>query len=97
MDRAPHDSGLNVHVAVRFRPSTDSRKRATPLVLPLHQRVKLLTPGEVLGTPEPEEFLDPLTNRIMRDPVLLPCGRAIERSIALSHIDTVPGVGARRP
>ncbi len=62
-------SRFGVQVAVRFRAGDRGSGR---LMLPLHQRLRVRNAGESIADKEPPEFLDPLMNSIMTEPVLLP-------------------------
>ena len=71
--------GFNIRVHARFRPGARS---SSSLLLPLHQRLRLLKAGEKLREEDPAEFCCALLGSVMRDPVMLPgsgnvCDRAV--------------------
>jgi hypothetical protein len=83
-------SDFKIQVASRFRPGP--RKKSS-ILLPLHQRLRLLRKqhkggGPVtLGTKLPEDFVDPLMGGVMNSPVKLPgSGKICERKVIMGHL-----------
>ena len=80
-----------IKVAVRFRPEDRGHDNLT---LPLHQFLKVkrkaLKPDEklVVGPPaDPEEFLDPFMNVLMKDPVrVTTVNKVCDRSVAVASV-----------
>ena len=98
-DAAPAQD-FKINVAARFRPGERKEKA---VLLPLHQRLKLLRKqrreaqagGEheyvMLGEKMPEEFLDPLMGNLMLSPVKLPTsGKVVDRKVILAHLKRDP-------
>ena len=84
---------FKIQVASRFRPGKQDNRGIT---VPLHQFLKVkrqqLTTSEpektvLVGTAEPEHFLDPILGTIMKDPVMLSTsGRIVDRSVAIQYL-----------
>ena len=93
-----NNQSYKIKVACRFRPGETPEGK---VCLPLHQFLKLKRqqklqkesqgiqniPEVLIGSKEPEEFLDPFLGTLMKDPVLLTTSdRICDRSVALQCI-----------
>jgi len=83
---------FKIQVASRFRPGSRQNKGIT---VPLHQFLKVKRQMTVIdkdkkvlvGTLEPEHYLDPILGTIMKDPVMLnTSGRIVDRSVAIQYL-----------
>jgi len=80
---------FSISTIARFRPGISD---PTGVELPLHQYLKVMRKNakesigdatQLIGQPDPEEFLDPFLNTLMRDPVRLrTSGSIVDRAIA---------------
>lgn len=78
---------INIHA--RFRPGVQQHQGVQ---LPLHQflkvkRNKINNDDFLVGTADPEEFIDPLLGCLMKQPVLLiTSGKIVDRSVAVAAL-----------
>jgi len=85
---------FKINVAARFRPGERKEKS---VLLPLHQRLKLLRKQQkeggsgMLGSKMPQEYLDPIMGNVMNSPVKLPSsGKTVERKVVLAQVKRNP-------
>ena len=88
-------ASFKVQVASRFRPGD---RTTNGIVVPLRQFLKVRrqqkslqdeksSSGVLVGTEDPENFLDPLLGTIMKDPVMLSTsGRVVDRTVAVQYL-----------
>ena len=90
------NASFKIKTSVRIRPG---ERESRNMQLPLHQFLQVKRRqqrhtaqqlGEdgarkpLVGEQDPEEFLDPFLGTLMKEPVLLPSGAVVDRSVALS-------------